>query len=83
MANINKQQADSIVSLIKSNDLDGEDIQHMLEQIGMGEQILRQLVMSCPLPQMLELMDEKIEMDQGGWVTSGSDVDWINACGSI
>jgi hypothetical protein len=32
---------------------------------------------------MLELMDEKIEMDQGGWVTSGSDMDWINACGSI
>jgi hypothetical protein len=73
----------NIVSLIKNNDPDGEDIQHILDQIGMSEQMLRQLVMSCPLPQMLELMDEKIELDQGGWVTSGSDMDWINACGSI
>jgi hypothetical protein len=83
MANVNEYQMNNIVSLIKSNDLDGEDIQHILDRVGMSEQILRQLVMSCPLPQMLELMDEKIEMDQGGWVTSGSDVDWINACGSI
>jgi hypothetical protein len=83
MANINEYQMNNIVSLIKNNSPDGEDIQHILERIGMGEQILRQLVMSCPLPYMLELMDEKIELDQGGWVTSGSDVDWINACGSI
>lgn len=83
MANINEYQMNKIVSLIKSNDADGEDIQHMLDQIGMSGQILRQLVMSCPLPHMLELMDEKIELDQGGWVTSGSNVDWINACGSI
>jgi len=83
MANVNTCQMNNIVSLIKNNDPDGEDIQHILDQIGMSEQMLRQLVMSCPLPQMLELMDEKIELDQGGWVTSGSDMDWINACGSI
>jgi len=83
MAELSEYQINAIVTVIKNHNPDGEDMQMIIERTGMAEQMLRQLVMSYPLPNMLELMDEKIELDQGGWVTSGSNVDWANACGSI
>jgi hypothetical protein len=83
MAQLNNYQLNAVATVLKNYNVDGEDMQQILDMVGMSEQMLRQLVMSCPLPQMLELMDEKVELDQGGWVTSGDDVAWIVSGGSI
>jgi len=46
----------------KRIDIDGETMQYIIEKLGMGDQMLRQLVMIKPKSQTEELLNEKIEM---------------------
>ena len=46
----------------KRIDIDGETMQYIIEKLGMGDQMLRQLVMTKPKSQTEELLNEKIEM---------------------
>ena len=46
----------------KRVDIDGETMQYIIEKLGMGDQMLRQLVMIKPKSQTEELLNEKIEM---------------------
>ncbi len=43
-------------------DVDGETMQHILREIGMEEQMLRQLMLSAPMEQVEYLMEEKNEL---------------------
>ena len=45
----------------KRIDIDGETMQHIIEKLGMDNQILRQLVMTKPKSQTEELLNEKMK----------------------
>ena len=43
--------------------VDGETMEHILREIGMEWQMLRQLILSAPMEQVEYLMEEKKELD--------------------
>jgi len=46
---------------LKRIDIDGETMQHIIEKLGMDDQMLRQLVMAKPKSQTEKLLNEKIK----------------------
>jgi hypothetical protein len=50
---------DKIIDKLKSIDIDGERMQYILEQIGMDDQMHRQLIMSKNLSDSEILLEEK------------------------
>ena len=50
---------DNAIQILKRIDIDGETMQHIIEKLGMDDQMLRQLVMTKPKSQTEELLDEK------------------------
>ena len=53
----------NIIKLCKDMDIDGETTEYILEKIGMTNQMLRQLVMNNPQSDIIDLLNEKIELD--------------------
>jgi hypothetical protein len=53
----------NIIKLCKDIDIDGETTEYILEKIGMTNQMLRQLVMNNPQSDTIDLLNEKIELD--------------------
>jgi|694.fasta_scaffold00361_11 hypothetical protein len=53
----------NIINLCKDIDIDGETTEYILEKIGMTNQMLRQLVMNNPQSDTIDLLNEKIELD--------------------
>jgi hypothetical protein len=53
----------NIINLYKDIDIDGETTEYILEKIGMTNQMLRQLVMNNPQSDTIDLLNEKIELD--------------------
>ena len=51
-----------IIAKLKVIDVDGETMQYILEQVGMTDQMLRQLIMSNPETDTKDLLEEKIEL---------------------
>ena len=51
-----------IIAKLKVIDVDGETMQYIIEQVGMNDQMLRQLIMSNPESDTKDLLDEKIEL---------------------
>ena len=43
--------------------VDGETMEYILEKVGMTDQMLRQLVMSNPQSDTIDLLDEKMNLD--------------------
>jgi len=58
----NEFKTNFIIQFLKETDVDGETMQHILEQIGMEEQMLRQLVMSADNVYLRDLIKEKVEL---------------------
>ena len=56
-----------IINLLKTLDngdcVDGETMEYILEQVGMSDQMLRQLVMNNPYTDTSDLLAEKVELD--------------------
>jgi len=50
-----------IISVLKDMDVDGYTMQYILEQVGMEEQMLRQLVMQADNVYLRDLIKEKVE----------------------
>ncbi len=48
-----------IIAKLKVIDVDGETMQYIIEQVGMNDQMLRQLVMSNPESDTKDLLEEK------------------------
>lgn len=64
MENLTKEQKVlNIIKLCKDIDIDGETTEYILEKIGMTDQMLRQLVMNNPQSDTIDLLNEKIELD--------------------
>ena len=53
---------DSIVSLLKTIDIDGEGMQYIINCTGMNDQMLRQLIMSNSQSNINDVLDEKISL---------------------
>ena len=50
----------NVKEIIESlRDVDGETMQHILEEVGMGDQMLRQLIMSAQQYQVDDILEEK------------------------
>jgi hypothetical protein len=52
----------AIIYLNSIEDFDGETMEYIIEEVGMREQMLRQLVMSSPLEEVENLLKEKLEL---------------------
>ena len=52
-----------IIELCRNIEIDGETTEYILRAIGMEEQMLRQLVMSYPQSDIMDLLLEKVELD--------------------
>ena len=60
---INKQEdVELIIDTINENEFDGETIQFILKQVGMEQQMLRQLMMEAPMEEVEKLMNEKRDL---------------------
>jgi hypothetical protein len=59
-------QAIGILKNLTWNDncVDGETMQYVLEQVGMQDQMLRQLMMSQPIEDVINLYYERRELEQ-------------------
>lgn len=67
-------QAIGILKNLTWNDncVDGETMQYILEQVGMQDQMLRQLMMSQPIDEVRYIFDEREELED----------DKVNYCGA-
>jgi hypothetical protein len=59
---------ESVIGMLKSltlkgDSVDGETMEYILERVGMTDQMLRQLVMNNPQSDTIDLLNEKIELD--------------------
>ena len=63
--NINVESVISILQslTLKGDSVDGETMEYILERVGMTDQMLRQLVMNNPQSDTIDLLNEKIELD--------------------
>jgi hypothetical protein len=52
--------AEVAIAYLQSMDVDGETMEYILGEIGMREQMLRQLIMSSPVKDTRELFEERI-----------------------
>jgi hypothetical protein len=55
------QVVQEIIAKLKAIDVDGETMQYIIEQVGMSDQMLRQLIMSNPESDTKDLLEEKIK----------------------
>jgi hypothetical protein len=61
-------RVESIIDMLKhltwrGDSVDGETMEYILESVGMTDQMLRQLVMNNPQSDTIDLLNEKIELD--------------------
>jgi hypothetical protein len=56
------KKIDEIIHKLKEIDVDGETLQYIIREVGMEDQMLRQLVMTLSLQQTLQLIQERVEL---------------------
>jgi hypothetical protein len=61
-SNIVHERVMRIIDQLKEVDVDGETMQYIIEQVGMQEQMLRQLVLTSDAIELLELVKEKANL---------------------
>ena len=54
-----KDMVEDIIQKLIQLDVDGETMQYIIDQVGMTEQMLRQLVMNTPTSETIDLLEEK------------------------
>lgn len=61
-------RVESVIGILQSlthkgDSVDGETMEYILERVGMTDQMLRQLVMNNPQSDTIDLLNEKMELD--------------------
>lgn len=56
---INDTRVHTAIVLLKTLEIDGETMQHILQEVGMEDQILRQLIMSVDDDTLVQLLQER------------------------
>jgi len=59
----NEARINYVIHLLSEMDVDGETMQYIIEQVGMEDQMLRQLIMNNPESDVKDLLNEKIELN--------------------
>ena len=57
------EKISTIIKLCNDIDIDGETMEYILEKVAMTDQMLRQLVMNNPQSNIMDLLLEKVEID--------------------
>ena len=57
---------ESIIATLNHIDIDGETMEYILEQVGMTDQMLRQLIMTNPYTDTSDLLEEKVRLSDAG-----------------
>jgi hypothetical protein len=58
-------EIENIIKKLKFLQVDGETMEYILEQVGMHDQMLRQLVMSQPIEEVRYMIEEREELEKG------------------
>jgi hypothetical protein len=58
----NSGVVETIIDMLKYIDVDGETMQHIIEEVGMNDQMLRQLIMNNPESETKDYLEEKITL---------------------
>ena len=58
----NSGVVETIINMLKHIDVDGETMQHIIEEVGMNDQMLRQLIMNNPESETKDYLEEKITL---------------------
>lgn len=53
-----------VIKWFQTNEVDGETTEAIIKEIGMQEQMLRQLIMSAPMSLVQELIEEKALLEE-------------------
>ena len=53
---------EEIIQELKSMEMDGETMQHILKEVGMEWQMLRQLILTMPIEQVNYLIEERKDL---------------------
>ena len=64
MLPIQNPKLQASIDALKSIDIDGETMQYIIEEVGMKDQMLRQLIMQANSEHLLDLIVEKQEIDK-------------------
>ena len=51
------------IQILKRIDIDGETMQYIIEKLGMNDQMLRQLILSNPQSDTIDLLNEHIRLN--------------------
>jgi ferritin len=60
---LHPNMVEEIIDMLKHMDVDGETMQYIIDNVGMNDQMLRQLVMTNPYTEISELLKEKMGVD--------------------
>jgi hypothetical protein len=55
-------KVDAVITYLKAIDVDGDTMEYIIKEVGMKEQMLRQLIMSSPVRSTRELFEEKVSL---------------------
>ena len=58
----NSGVVETIIDMLKHIDVDGETMQHIIEEVGMNDQMLLQLIMNNPESETKDYLEEKITL---------------------
>ena len=69
-----KCKVEDIIQELKFLDVDGETMQYILKEVGMEDQMLRQLMMSQPVEEIRYMFEEREEFED-------NNITYCGACG--
>jgi hypothetical protein len=58
----NKAKVQNIIKMLNEINVDGETMEYILNQVGMEQQMLKQLIMSSPIEWSIRLLNEKVNL---------------------
>ena len=58
-------EIENIIKKLEFLQVDGETMQYILEQVGMQDQMLRQLIMSQPIEEVRYMIEEREALERG------------------
>ena len=61
-SNYNELMIRDIINKLRIIGVDGETLQYIIEEVGMTDQMLRQLVMNNPYTDTSDLLEEKVRL---------------------
>jgi hypothetical protein len=63
-SNYNELMINDIINKLRIIKVDGETMQYILEEVGMEDQMLRQLVMSQPIEEVNYMYEERKQLEE-------------------